>query len=224
MEGPLAVAFGLASRFFAEAVGLVPAPAWQQGGLGDWDLLELVAHGNRAHTTLEEYLLRPRPPEPAGSSYFSDEAVAARGREAVAALGTDPVRAVVAASERAIALVERTPANATVGSPAGTMALGAYLPSRIAELTVHGLDVSRRPGPRTGCSASCPCGEPEVPDRAPGQEGRRTSGLASAVRPGAPTARAVCLLKLASRAHLPPAVCVLELASRAHLGSGLSAS
>jgi hypothetical protein len=142
MEGPLVLAFGLASRFFAEAVGLVPAPAWQQGGLGGWDLLELVAHGNRAHTTLEEYLLRPRPPEPAGSSYFSDEAVAARSREAVAALGTDPVRAVVAASERAIALVERTPANATVGSPAGTMALGVYLPSRIAELTIHGLDVA----------------------------------------------------------------------------------
>jgi hypothetical protein len=142
MEGPLVVAFGSASRFFAEAVGLVPAPAWRQSGLGDWALLELVAHGNRAHTTLEEYLLRPRPPEPAGSSYFSDEAVAERGREAVAALGTDPVRAVVAASERAIALVERTPANATVGSPAGTMVLGAYLPSRIAELTVHGLDIA----------------------------------------------------------------------------------
>jgi hypothetical protein len=141
MEGPLVLAFGMASRFFAEAVGLVPASAWQQAGLGDWALVELVAHGNRAHTTLEEYLLRPRPPEPAGSSYFSNEAVAERGREAVAALATDPVRAVVAASERAIAIVERTPANATVGSPAGAMALGAYLPSRIAELTVHGLDI-----------------------------------------------------------------------------------
>jgi hypothetical protein len=142
MEGPLVKAFGLASRFFAEAVGLVPETAWHQNGLGDWSVLELVAHGNRAHTTLEEYLLRPRPPEAPGSSYFSDEAVADRGREAVAALGTDPVRAVVAASGRAIALVERTPANTTLGSPAGTMALGAYLPSRISELTVHGLDVT----------------------------------------------------------------------------------
>ncbi len=141
MEGPLVLAFGMASRFFAEAVGLVPAPAWQQPGLGDWSLVELVAHGNRAHTTLEEYILRPRSPEPAGSSYFSDEAVAERGRQAVAILGTDPVRAVVAASERAIAIVERTPANANLGSPAGTMTLGSYLPSRIAELTVHGLDV-----------------------------------------------------------------------------------
>ena len=91
MEGPLVVAFGAASRFFAEAVGLVPATAWTQSGLGNWSLVELVAHGNRAHTTLEEYLLRPRPPEPAGSSYFSDQAVAERGREAVAALGTDPL-------------------------------------------------------------------------------------------------------------------------------------
>jgi hypothetical protein len=147
MEGPLVVAFSAASRFFAEAVGLVPAPAWTQSGLGNWSLVELVAHANRAHTTLEEYLLRPRSPEPAGSSYFSDEAVAGRGREAVAALGTDPFRAVTAVSERAIAMVERTPANATVGSPAGTMTLGAYLPSRIAELTIHGLDVAAALGP-----------------------------------------------------------------------------
>ncbi len=142
MEGPLAQAFGMASHFFAEAVGLVPETAWSRVGLGEWSVLELVAHGNRAHTTLEEYLLRPHPPEPPGSSYFTDEAVAERGREAVAALGNDPVRAVVAASERAIALVERTPANATLGSPAGTMALGTYLPSRITELTVHGFDVT----------------------------------------------------------------------------------
>ena len=141
MEGPLAQAFAMASRFFAETVGLVPETAWQHSGLGDWSVLELVAHGNR-HTTLEEYLLRPHAPEPPGSSYFSDEAVAERGREAVAALGADPVRAVVSASGRAISLVERTPANTTLGSPAGTMALGAYLPSRIAELTVHGLDVT----------------------------------------------------------------------------------
>ena len=147
MEGPLVIAFGAASRFFAEAVGLVPASAWRQGGLGHWTLVELVAHGNRAHTTLQDYLLRPRPPEPPGSSYFSDEAVAERGRVAVAALGTDPAAAVGAASERAIALVERTPANATVGSPAGTMTLGAYLPSRIAELTIHGLDVAAAVGP-----------------------------------------------------------------------------
>jgi hypothetical protein len=188
MEGPLAVAFGLASRFFAEAVGLVPAPAWQQGGLGDWDLLELVAHGNRAHTTLEEYLLRPRPPEPAGSSYFSDEAVAARGREAVAALGPDPVRAVVAASERAIALVERTPANATVGSPAGTMALGAYLPSRIAELTVHGLDVAAALGLEL---AAPPLALVESLRFLTGRLVKKGDGQA-------------VLLALSGRAHLPP--------------------
>ena len=146
MEGPLEMAFGAASRFFVGAVGLVPASAWPQRGLGNWTVVELVAHGNRAHTTVEEYLLRPRPAEPAGSSYFSDEAVAERGRAAVAALGADPAAAVAAASERSIALVDRTPANATLGSPAGTMALGAYLPSRIAELTVHGLDVAAAVG------------------------------------------------------------------------------
>lgn len=134
-------AFNLASRFLVQAVRLVPENAWDRPGLGSWNLLELVGHANRAHSTVEEYLLRPRPPERQGSDYFSDAAIAARGREAVAVLGDSPAVTIAAKSDEIIALVARTSPNATIGSPAGTMTLGEYLPSRIAELTIHGLDI-----------------------------------------------------------------------------------
>jgi hypothetical protein len=50
---------------------------------------------------------------------------------------------VAATAARVIALVRSTPADATLGSPARTVTLAEYLPSRIAELTIHGLDLAR---------------------------------------------------------------------------------
>jgi uncharacterized protein (TIGR03083 family) len=146
MEGPSVEAFRLASRFLVQAVESVPESKWDSAALGSWDMRELVAHANRAHTTIEDYLSQPRTPEPPDSGYFSEAAVAERGRRAVAALGESPAATVSAKSDEVIALVEMTSPEATVGSPAGTMTLGAYLPSRTAELTIHGLDVVRALG------------------------------------------------------------------------------
>lgn len=143
MDDSLALAFGDASHFFVDVVALVPSDRWDSPGLGSWAVRELVAHANRSHTLLADYLLRPQPPEPPASAYFAPEAVAARGRQAVTALGDDPAAAVKKASADAISLVATTPADATIGSPAGTMTLASYLPSRIAELTIHGIDVAR---------------------------------------------------------------------------------
>lgn len=142
MDDALTTAFRDASEFLVKSVRLVPDDAWDGPGLGSWTVRELVAHANRGQTTIEEYLLRPREPEPPGSAYFTEEAVAARGREAVLALGDDPAEAVAATSRAVTALVENTPADATIGSPARTMTLADYLPSRIVELTVHGLDIT----------------------------------------------------------------------------------
>jgi uncharacterized protein (TIGR03083 family) len=141
MNGPSVDAFSAASRFFVDVVRAVPSDAWSRAGLGSWSVLQLVAHANRAHTTVEEYLLQPRAPEPAGSAYFSEEAIAERGRAAVAALGDDPLLAVATASDRAISLVGKTAAEAVVAGPAGTTTLAVYLPTRTAELTIHGLDI-----------------------------------------------------------------------------------
>lgn len=141
MDDGLAGTFAEASRFLADVVGQVPDEAWEAPGLGSWNVRELVAHANRAQTTVEEYLLSPRAPEPPGSTYFSQQAIAERARQAVAALGADPAASVAATSDRVVALVGRTPLDATVSGPAGTVSLQGYLPSRIAELTIHGLDV-----------------------------------------------------------------------------------
>jgi uncharacterized protein (TIGR03083 family) len=142
VDDALAAAFTDASGFLVEAARLVPDDGWDQPGLGTWTRRELAGHANRSHVLLAEYLLRPQPPEPPGSPYFSAAAIAARGREAVAALGADPAAAIAAASASAIALVAATAPDAVLGSPAGTMTLARYLPSRIAELTIHALDLA----------------------------------------------------------------------------------
>jgi uncharacterized protein (TIGR03083 family) len=143
MDDESVTAFRDASGFLVETVRAVPDSAWDAPGLGNWSVRELVAHANRGHTTLEEYLLRPQRPQPPGSPYFSDEAIAARGREAVRALGDDPAGAVAVTSTAVIALIEQSPPDAKIGSPAGTMTLAQFLPSRTAELTIHALDIAR---------------------------------------------------------------------------------
>ena len=135
-----------ASRFLVAVTGTVPRDRWDGPGLGEWSLRELAAHADRGQTTVVEYLLHPREPEPPDSDYFTEENVAARAREAVAALGDDPAAAIDASSRRAVELLERTPSDAVVGGPAGTMPLALYLPSRTAELTIHGLDIARALG------------------------------------------------------------------------------
>lgn len=138
-----AVAFEAASRYFVDCVRAVPADRWDTPGLGSWTVRELVAHGNRAHVTVMDYVERPAPPVPPGSDYFSEASIEARAKAAVAVLGDDPAGAVAASSVAAIELVRRCPPDTPLGTPAGTMALAAYLPSRVAELVVHGLDLIR---------------------------------------------------------------------------------
>jgi hypothetical protein len=142
VDGHIADTYEAASAFFVQATQAVPDNAWGSVGLGEWTVLELVGHGNRAHTTVEEYLLSPQPPVGPGSDYFSKARINERAREAVLALGDDPKGIVVSTAARVIALVRSTPADAVLGSPARTVTLAEYLPSRIAELTVHGLDLT----------------------------------------------------------------------------------
>ena len=146
MDNGSVTAYRDASRFLVEAVRAVPDSGWDAPGLGDWNVRELVGHANRGHTTVADYLVRPQQPEPPGSTYFSDAAIAARGREAVRALGADPASAVAAASTAVVELIEQSPPDAKIGSPAGTMTLAQFLPSRTAELTIHALDIVRAIG------------------------------------------------------------------------------
>lgn len=189
MDGPLASAYEAASGFFVEAVQSVPDNDWEKVGLGDWTFRELVAHGNRAHLLVEEYLLRPQPQEPPGSDYFTEAAIGERARQSVVVLGDDPKAAVAGASRKMIALVQQKPAQATIGSPvAGTLPLAEYLPSRIAELTIHGLDITRAVG-----------SDIAVPSPALHESVRFLAAQAVKRRQGE-----VVLLALSGRGQLPP--------------------
>ena len=143
MQGRDVDAFKEASQYFIEVVRAVPTASWDLPGLGEWTIKDLVGHTNRAHVVVVHYLERPQPPEPSDSTYFTDESIAQRGRDAVTALGSDPHAFVSASSASAIALIEKMPPGAAVGGPMGTMKLIDYLPSRTAELTIHGLDLAR---------------------------------------------------------------------------------
>lgn len=72
-----------------------------------------------------------------------DAAIAERGRQAGAELGADPAKTVREITTRVLARVDATPEDALLATPAGSMTLGAYLPTRTFELTVHSLDLAR---------------------------------------------------------------------------------
>lgn len=93
MDDGAALAFEAASQYFVDCVRAVPADRWTTPGLGSWSVRELVAHGNRAHVTIVDYVERPQPPVPPGSDYFSEasieEAVGFVGRRAARGHGVE---------------------------------------------------------------------------------------------------------------------------------------
>ncbi|MFJ5694055.1 maleylpyruvate isomerase N-terminal domain-containing protein [Arthrobacter sp. NPDC093125] len=137
---------------FLELVEQVPGTAWAIPALGVWDVRGLIGHASRALTTVESYLGAPQTGKRVDGpvEYYlairgstTPESIAQRGRETGDALGTDPAGAVGEIVERLTALLGNTPDDALVASPAGTMVLIDYLPTRTFELAVHGLDLAR---------------------------------------------------------------------------------
>jgi hypothetical protein len=116
------VAFRAASRFFVDAVAALPVDRDETRWSDEWRVLDLIGHGNRANVLPVEYYERPVPV--AGPEYLLPQNIAERGRQAVSELGSDPVAAVRAASEKALAVVDAAPNGAKVGTPFGEQALG----------------------------------------------------------------------------------------------------
>lgn len=145
-------AYADASTLFVQTVGHIAPSQWEQTGLGVWTLRDLVGHTSRALLTVEMYLAQPaaqrevlRPVDyylrvPGGLANVAS--VAARGREAGAALGPDPATVVRETAVRVLALVQTASDEALVSTPAGGMRLIDYLPTRIFELAVHTLDLA----------------------------------------------------------------------------------
>jgi hypothetical protein len=143
-------AFADAARWFVRSVALV-GDRWDVPGLGEWDVRALVGHTSRSLLTVEEYLARPAAAVDVSSAadYFratravaAGPAVAARGRDAGAALGADPAVAVAEIAVRVLPLVESRDGDEPVTTVAGGMRLRDYLPTRTFELTVHTADLT----------------------------------------------------------------------------------
>jgi uncharacterized protein (TIGR03083 family) len=148
-----------AAAAFLELVRQVPESAWSQPALGEWDVRSLAGHASRALTTVETYLEAPGAVPAAGErvngpvAYYlavrgstTPDAIARRGRETGDALGKNPAAAVQDLVQRITILVRHTADEALVATPAGTMTLIDYLPTRTFELAVHGLDLARAVG------------------------------------------------------------------------------
>lgn len=145
-------AYELATNLFAETVGQVVSPQWEQQALGEWNVRDLIGHTNRALLTVETYLDNPADTRDLEQpvSYFlqamaslgDPAAVAARGRAAGQALGPEPLVTIRETAARVLARLRQTPDETLLTTPVGGMRLIDYLPSRVFELTIHTLDLA----------------------------------------------------------------------------------
>ena len=143
-------AYADAAGWFVRTAALV-ADRWDRPGLGEWDVRALVGHTSRALLTVETYLARPAAAADVAcaADYFratraaaAGAAVAARGRDAGTALGSDPATAVAQIAARVLALIDIRDGTELVTTIAGGMRLGDYLPTRTFELAVHTADLA----------------------------------------------------------------------------------
>ncbi|MCW2528574.1 MAG: hypothetical protein JWM76_3434 [Pseudonocardiales bacterium] len=148
------VAYQQAAFGFADLVDEIGNESWTVPALGDWDLRALVGHTSRALVTVQTYLQRRTdvatvagPAEYLaravhGAEVTDPHAVARRGREAGAALGSEPATTVRALVEDVVELVYAVEGDPIIETIAGGMRLSHYLPTRTFELAVHSLDIA----------------------------------------------------------------------------------
>ena len=143
-------AFASAADWFLATVRQVE-DGWDRPALGEWDVRALVGHTSRSFITVETYLDRPAMQVDVRTTadYYRATAamsagpeVAARGRDAGAALGADPLAALEALAARVLDLVAGQDGAALLTTIAGGMRLADYLPTRTFELTVHTADLA----------------------------------------------------------------------------------
>lgn len=112
--------------------------------------MRLLATPSRSFLTVETY--QDRPPRgvdvTSAADYFrastaaaASPAVAARGREAGTALGSDPAAAVADIAARVLRLLDAQDGTPTVTTIVGCMRLSDYLPTRTFQLDVHTADL-----------------------------------------------------------------------------------
>jgi uncharacterized protein (TIGR03083 family) len=150
--------FALAAHGFAVSVHDIPADRWDGPGLGEWDLRSLVGHASRSLITVSSYLKTPAEHEDVTSAHdyyvqireFASKVGAAdiveRGRQAGRDLGDDPAATIDGLVSQVLS--ELADAGDPLISVIGGLGirLSNYLPTRVFELAVHGLDIARAVG------------------------------------------------------------------------------
>lgn len=141
---------------FADLVSRVPASSYDQHALGEWDTRALIGHGGRALQTVTDYLKKPadKADVHGASGYLhacktmsSSADVTARGVAAGQALGSDVPGAINRQLDEVTAALDAVGEDdPLITTLVGGMRLGAYLRTRILELTIHSLDLSRATG------------------------------------------------------------------------------
>lgn len=119
--------------------------------LPGWDVQVLVAHLVRGVDRIRAYLTETLPdaPELDWAGYFTAAAtrssgadVSERARAFAASINDRPVADVwLRACTEAERLASMAPPDRPVGTPFGAIRIDHYLPSRVLEVTVHGLDL-----------------------------------------------------------------------------------
>jgi uncharacterized protein (TIGR03083 family) len=149
-------AFHDAAEWYVATVALV-GDRWDQRGLGEWDVRDLVGHTSRSLLTVEAYLGQPAEAVAADSAAAYIRAsreiaagpdVAQRGRDAGAALGADPATAVADIAARVRPIVDSCDGTELLTTIVGGMRLSDYLPTRTFELAVHTSDLALALGER----------------------------------------------------------------------------
>ncbi len=137
---------------FIDTVSRIGSAQWQEAGLGEWTVRELVGHNCRATFGLIERSIQ----QPATRidvqrpvdfwqeirSPADNATIAADGREAAAALGDHPLEAVREVADRVRTRIQATPDDALITTRAGGMRLIDYLATRVFECTIHTLDLA----------------------------------------------------------------------------------
>ncbi len=145
--------FRQAAEYVCQLADQVPDDGWELAALGVWTVRDLVGHASRAITNVERYcaqtgdqleILRPveyflRYMEPLADS---PDAVAERGRQSGQDLGHRPAEMMRHITERVLEELKQVPDDLVLALPAGGMRLIDYLPTRIFELVIHGLDLA----------------------------------------------------------------------------------
>ncbi|MEZ0342060.1 maleylpyruvate isomerase family mycothiol-dependent enzyme [Mycobacterium sp. pV006] len=153
--------FSLAADHFVTLVGRIPADRWDDPGLGEWSVRDLVGHTSRSLRTISTYLKTSAPREDLADAvdYYVEAqslmsglgaaAIVERGRQAGRDLGQNPTGAVADLARQALADVAAAgdPLIEVIGGHG--IRLGKYLPTRTFELTVHSIDIARATGVET---------------------------------------------------------------------------